>query len=343
MPFTDYLNSLRYDQLFGDGSLPDYSDYSGEGGQGVPMNNIIGPQPMSIPQQQPNMMPQHMGGMGTPPFVPVHQASDALGDVFKQMPQRANPSILNRIFASLSAVGEDPEGVQANLYGPHDREMRDWQTRAGVATTAANMERQNNTLAKSAYDTNESRRITQQRADEYVRRGDTAERTAQANIKSKEAKDQLDKQKFELLEFKTKNPHYTFKTGNDGYIYGLNPQTGKSVKTDLKTGDLNDLQKQQLQLDLIEARGNEARETARAGAELPPKPVVPSTKTTRTKDNTGKETTSTTTTEPTNTNSGQMVQMWGPQGQGPYNIPSNKVEEAKVSHKMTTKKPTAGN
>lgn len=271
MPFTDYLKNLRYDQLFGDGSMQNNMD-------GQPMNNIIGP-----PQQQP-LMPE-TSQFEPRQYQPEHQASDMFSGLLNSMPQRPNPSMISKIFAGMAGLGGDnvPERQNNIMYGNYDRGVEDWKTKTGVAGQAANMERQNNVLAKSAFDTGESRRMTQQRNDEYVRRGDTAARTADANIKSKDAKDLLEKQKQELVDFKAKNPHYIFKTGDDGFVHGINPQTGKSIKTDVKSNEMSPIQKQQMQLDLIEARGDEARETAKVTAGL--KPTETSTTTT---DSTGK-------------------------------------------------------
>lgn len=277
MAFTDYLNSLRYDQMFG---------------QQQPMQEQA---PIGIDQM--GMMPQGMPQMPqqapSQPFQPEHQASDFLTSILSQLPEHHKASLMDRIFAGITGLA-GPAGAPTQdriLDGDYNQQMQDWNMKAAAATNAANMEKSNNTLAKSAYDTNESRKITQQRADEYVRRGTVEADKEKSLAADKEAKQKIAEQKMEILKINAANPGaYSWKTGADGYIYGLNTKTGESTKTDVKSGDLSLLDKHNLRMQEIAAQGANAIATKEATPGVADKPGSETTTTTSTTDTGGKKT-----------------------------------------------------
>ncbi len=296
MAFTDYLNSLRYDQMFGQAQP-----------QQMPMQEQP---PIGIDQM--GMMPQ----MGMPqqqsaPYQPEHSASDFLTQILSQLPERHKASLMDRIFAGVAGLG-GPQAAPIQdriLNGDYNQNMQDWQTKAAAATNAANMERQNNTLAKSAYDTNESRKITQQRADEYVNRGRVEAEKEKSLAADREAKQEIAQQKLELLQLDAANPGvYSWKMGPDGYLYGLNNKTGKSIKTGVK--QVTPLEQHQFRMEEIGAQGQNAADVKATAPGVAPKPGSETDTTRKVTDSTGKtvDTTSKVVVKPTG-NSGGMVVM----------------------------------
>lgn len=298
MPFTDYLNSLRYDQMFG---------------QAQPQQMPMQEQP-PIGMDQMSMTPQ----MGMPqqqsaPYQPEHSASDFLTQILSQLPERHKASLMDRIFAGISGLaGPAAAPIQDRiLNGDFNEQMGDWKTKAEAATNAANMERQNNTLAKSAYDTNESRKITQQRADEYVNRGRIEAQRETSLAQDREAKQKIAEHKMELLQLEHDNPGvYTWKTGADGYLYGLNNKTGKSTKTEVMSGDLSLADKHRFRMEEIEAQGQNAIDAKATAPGVAPKPGSETDTTSKVVDSTGKtvDTNRKVVVKPTG-NSGGMVVM----------------------------------
>lgn len=312
MPMTDYLQSLKYNQLFGDGS------------------------PASLDVPDIPEAPSHLT-----PFVPQHQASDFLSDVLHDIPQRHNPGMMQKIFASIAGLaGPSAAPTQDNiLNGGYNDQMKDWNTKVAAGTNAANLERSSNTSAQTAYNQDRGREIQQQRADTYGRNSQTTAKDQASKEQDRLAKQDIEKKKLELAQFKVNNPTYIYKTSSNGEILAFNPQNPqeKPLKTGVNSGDLGDLEKHNLRLSEIEAQGEQNRETK--GTPGASQEVTPSTTTTKstTTDSTGKESTTkrVVTKAPANgkTYSGKKVKMVGPNNVT-YMVPVEEVETSKKKYGM---------
>lgn len=322
-------------------------------------SQMMGNGSMNPPQQSPNMgvSPEMMGGGPmqppvTPPFVPDTRYQDMFGQQIGNMPQRETPGMIPRIFAGAAGLGslsgaQNIQPLQDEiLYGRYNRDLRDWGGKTAAALDAANLERQTNVLAKSAYDDVLGRNIQQQRADEYIRRGDTAIKEQEAKERDRDARAMLEQRKVEIMDFNARNAgQYTWKTMQDGKIWGLHNKGGKPLETGLTPQELSPIQKKQLELDLIGARADAQQETNQAAEEGRRETAsMPTTVTTETTGPTGKTNTVRTTERGNVPGQGgparkkgspspNTTRMLGPDGKT-YWIPLDKVDDAQEKYQM---------
>ena len=275
------------------------------------------------------------------PYQPEHTASDFLTKILSQLPERHKASVLDHIFAGISGLsGPTPTTFALQdkiLNGDFNDQMQDWQTKAAAGTAAANMERQNNTLAQSAFNTNETRRIAQQRADEYVNRGRVEANRQESMAADREAKQKIDQQKVEIQQFNAMNQGvYTWKTGADGFLYGINNKTAKSIKTDIKSGELTPIERHNLRMDEIDEAGAQARETKETPPGIAEKPPTTTTTSSTTEKAGVKSTTQRTVTSGPSARAtgpgpnqvqGARVKMMSPQGKV-GTVPASQVKDA---------------
>src|SRR5215208_1160493 len=79
-------------------------------------------------------------------YSPEHGASDRLTGMINQMPIRNNPSMMQKIVASVAGL-QGPEAAPQQeqiLYGDYNRKLYDWKERLNPAVQAASFERQGN-------------------------------------------------------------------------------------------------------------------------------------------------------------------------------------------------------
>lgn len=243
--------------------------------QSLRLQNIFGPENAIGGQaESPPMNPalfQTPTAAGPPPmetglYQPEAEYMNRVGEMVRQLPTRDKPGFLRTLLGGIAAVGlENPEFGYRVANAPYYKGLEEWKAKFGPYEELAKMEQTRNVNERQLMLGILADQIRQQRADTYERSVATREEESRART-------DLARKKIELMDFKSKNPNLTFKTGEDGYIYGLHPQTGKAIRTEVKSGDLNDIDRMNLGLDMaltkIGAAGEEARETARVREDL---------------------------------------------------------------------------
>lgn len=169
-------------------------------------------------------------------FTPETFFSDEFKKAYGERPERPNPGKVKRILAGIvGGFARDPKAVNNILYGGYDRDVADWKTRLDQIQPGLQAERYANV--------NERTLLNQQRGRELE---EGRLRLSQSNAA---AKQDLDNRKLALQQFKADNPNYKFETGEDGFIYAVNPQNPKDViKTEIKSGELSEFDKIRLNL-----------------------------------------------------------------------------------------------
>lgn len=182
---------------------------------------------------------------------------------------------------------------------------------------------------------------------------------ADKDIKNNIAQQKVDisSDRAEVYRYKAENPGIKIIAPKGGHIQAVNSSTGQVVKDFGPTGTMsesdrldveksNDLTKiaaQGTQTRLNQADSSGQRESL---AEIQARHALELAKV-KNEQNTGTTSTSVvspdglTRTTKTSPNAPKIVQMYGPDGSGPYPIPSDKVGDAKSTHKMSETKPSA--
>lgn len=330
----DFFNAIRFGAMTNPNPYVNspYATPPFVGGQGVPLDSIVGPYDMSS-----------QGGMQIPPFQADTRRLDNLSNVDAAQPQRPDPGLLPRIFAGIAGLGtyngNNMIPLQDEiLYGRHNRDTNDWALSHKAAAEGAELESRNNVTANSNYNTALNREITDRRANEYIRRGDIAQQEANRKVEADKVKADIEGRKIKLAEFKARNPGYKYEVDRSGDVYAVNPMNPqeKPIPIGLKSQDFSDLEKHEFRLGEITTQGAVTRgNIVTQGEQSRETASMPTTVETNTTDSTGKtteQTKTTTRTEPKKY-SGRTVLMKGKDGKN-YNVPVEEVNDAKANYGM---------
>ncbi len=172
-------------------------------------------------------------------YKPEHNMQDRLTGLLDTMPQRNNPGLLRKLGSAVIGIGQGPEAQEKALFAPYLHGMQDWKAKFDPTLQAANLERQGNINERQlAYQT-ASANIQQRRAK-------TQEEAEGRRQMKSEADISRDKAKNELAKWKAENPNGVMKDDkSDGFIHVIDPQTGDDIKTNVRHGDMSDLEKAQ--------------------------------------------------------------------------------------------------
>ncbi len=77
-------------------------------------------------------------------YQPEHMYQDRMGQMLDQFPQRPNPGIGSKIFASLAAGAGGPDAADRFMYGRYGQQLADWKNQFEPTLQAANQERYSN-------------------------------------------------------------------------------------------------------------------------------------------------------------------------------------------------------
>lgn len=202
---------------------------------------------MQQQQEQPYNVQQRFGEI----YKPSNVASTRLDSLINQYPQFQKPNALMRIGASLAALGENGQETANNiLYGPYSQHLGQWKTQLDPALKSADLENEANLNLRNLANQQVQREISER----DLSRKETADQaradTANKNADSTRMRAEAYQKRTDLIEFKTKNPHYVFKTREDGRIMGINPLVpNQTIDTGVNSGDLSDMDKAALQLE----------------------------------------------------------------------------------------------
>lgn len=158
-------------------------------------------------------------------FKPETRASERLDQLLSQMPQRNKPGKLSKIVASLSGGG--PDAQDRILYAPYFRQMQDFNMQLQPATRAAELERYQNVNLRQIADSIANRRIQEQRVDVASKQADTSRMRAESYIA--------------FNKFKIENPDWDIVKVEGGNYILVNPKTGESRDTGVKTGTMSEI------------------------------------------------------------------------------------------------------
>lgn len=186
-------------------------------------------------------------------YQPSHTYTEQLANLMKNWPQRSvdKPGFWRKMGASLTGLGGgkiNREMQDEMLHPQYNERMRDIQNQLQPLEFLSNKEQQDNAnLSRMAY---------QQTGRELQLR----------RIKNQEL---VNQQKYDLALAKFEHPNWVFKTGDDGYVYAIDPQNPERImKTKVKTIQLTFDERQRLGLDMIAAREEAtARNIGRQGAQ----------------------------------------------------------------------------
>jgi hypothetical protein len=185
-------------------------------------------------------------------FNPEHAAIDRFNQLLTQRPVRERPGFIRTLASGLiGGLSGDLSNVEKLLYAPYNQKVLDYNAQLEPAFQAANIERQSNANRRQlAYQTAEN--LRKERADtERTRLGEM--KLEQDRIKE-EARQEDQKVRTQLLQFKTMNPEYKIDTSGET-VRLINPRTGQIIDTRYDTTRMSDFEKmmysQQNALELL--------------------------------------------------------------------------------------------
>lgn len=184
-------------------------------------------------------------------YQPQNAANERLNSLLMNQPQRQNPSTLLKIGAVMAGIGRKDglEVMDQTAYAPYYRGMQGWMAGIDPTLKSADLENDANLNLRNLANQQVQREISQRDLERKEKADIARADTANKNAESTRMRAEGYQKRTEILDFKRQNPHYVFKTREDGMIVGLNPLTGQSFTTDVKSGDLSDMEKAQLQLE----------------------------------------------------------------------------------------------
>jgi len=159
-------------------------------------------------------------------YQPQERATNRLYDMLDQIPNREDykPSIWRKLGGMV--IG-GPEGYEF-INRPYNEALEEFGTRFGPTQQIANLERSSNQNERIMLDNILQRQLQEQRDKDTAR--------------TRDARLQLD-----LLKFQ--NPDMKLVNGEDGFVYLVSPQGDKIVNTQLRHGELSELEKMKYGFD----------------------------------------------------------------------------------------------
>lgn len=222
--------------------------------QGVlpPMTGGVAPMGQDNPDQDTmNFISQRMSQL----YQPDTFASDRVNQLLDQIPERPNPSLARKIFASMATLnphGGGPNAADEVLFGGYNNQMQDWKNQFQPALQAGNLERYsnaNNRMAATSTIQQELRSKEDRDKQELNdRKQTTAERRADAYI------------------FKQTHPNWKPLFPKGGTVMFVDPTNPRNhMDTGIPTGTLSDYDRISLmgdeRISQIQETGSEARKT----------------------------------------------------------------------------------
>ena len=165
-------------------------------------------------------------------YNPEVEATKRFADLLAAQPERGRSSLARTIVASGIGLKGGVKGANEVLDAPHDRAMNDWKAKVEPAYQAANLERYSNANERQTMSSIVNAEAAQRKLDETQR---------QALAREEVARDRN-----AIQWFKTRNPNWKYDTSGE-FVIALNPaDPNKSVNTGIKTGNLSELDKIEL-------------------------------------------------------------------------------------------------
>lgn len=154
-------------------------------------------------------------------YQPTYSMQNRFASLLDQQPQPNNPSFARKLFSSLGALGsQDPfHAAQGMAYAPYYNQLAEWKQQLTPMQQAADNERQMNQVGMNANNQMRSFQINQQKADE-------AERFNRDKTQVAQDKNDIARIRANAYDFKTRHPELEIETSKDGFLIGINPQTG---------------------------------------------------------------------------------------------------------------------
>lgn len=207
MNFPENLTRLlRMQNTFDPSNQPD---------DGPSTSNVSLP---SFPMQS-NIPEYDQNDQYAPNLPPNNPIQDRLSELLNTFPERNKPGIGRKLGASLVSLGMGPQYADDVLYGPYNRQLADWKTKAGVVGDVAKHESTFGRLANS--------------------KDALAERTA-----ARTEGNQIKQGRLALDEWKSRHPNHVFKDTKGGNVIAFDPQNpGMPIDTGIATGTLTDKDK----------------------------------------------------------------------------------------------------
>ncbi len=201
------------------------------------------------PQMQPNNPFGQIPGEddGYQMYNPVYDQQNMFNREIGNVPTPNNPSLLRKIGAVLAGAGGGGyETSQKIAYAPYYHQLALRSQKLPLLQQAADNERMINQQGLTANNQYRTSKFNERKLE-------SSEKLNQDKLtfaREKEANDvRAENEKLELARWRAQNPNGVLKTGEDGFINVVNPQTGAVIRTGLKSNELSDLQKINLGLD----------------------------------------------------------------------------------------------
>lgn len=193
---------------------------------------------------------------------PEHEASDRLKAMLDQFPERQPNTMLQKVFASLAALGTGgPQGIvggqpigynsdpaagaklkQDLLDKDYNRSLSDYAMKLKPIGELADTERAHNTNERLLASSLMTNNLGRSRLEETQRNNDLKNENADEDRKVRE-------KMADIASLRATQPEYHAVTDKDGILHLYNEKDGKIIKTDIDTGKLSDTQKAQLRLE----------------------------------------------------------------------------------------------
>jgi hypothetical protein len=153
-------------------------------------------------------------------YTPETRSIDMMNEMINSMPQRRDPTKMQKFGATLAGIADGPRGAFDFLEAPRAREMSDWKAKFDPVKDIANQERYANQGNRMFADSV----LRQERAQDTL---DLNRDKLEQKTKTDAEKLKISQQRAAAYEYRIKNPNSKFEIDKQGRIIALNPQTNK--------------------------------------------------------------------------------------------------------------------
>ena len=197
-------------------------------------------------------------------FKPRTKAYDELNALIDNMPERKEPGFWRRLAAGVTSMGGNAQGAEDIKYGAYNRAMVDWKSKFAGTKEAADNEATWNTNERLIRNQEINERKNRQAAELATRKQEEIERANLTREQQAQQKIDIANRRAEAYIAKTKlGPDWKTVVDEDGEIVAWNPKTLETKKLNIKSNELSDAQKIQMDVE-----GNLKEIAARHAARL---------------------------------------------------------------------------
>lgn len=216
-------------------------------------------------QQQGSDFDRIMELYGKPPASP---ANDALMEMYRNFPQRGEPTLGRKILSIASALGGDPSLADQTLYKPYYNQLQDYSQRLKPLEFAARNEDRTADNYRMMLLGMMQRATAEKRAGSYEDVNETRQAKMLAEIEQMKVNAARREKEYQLREWIAKHPDSKFFWDEQGNLHAVNPKTNKEETISGIEGlTEEDKQKfiQNRQIAVEEERGANAKERSEIG------------------------------------------------------------------------------